>query len=62
MKRMKEVRITKEEFELDDGTIQPMMLDIDKTENINSIYTIELPNYRQSSVSEQKPLECLAGK
>ncbi len=29
MKRMKVVRITKEEFELDDGTIQPMMLDID---------------------------------
>lgn len=29
MKRMKVVRITKEEFELDDGTIQPMMFDID---------------------------------
>ena len=29
MKRMKVVRLTKEEFELEDGTIQPMMLDID---------------------------------
>ncbi len=29
MKRMKVVRITKEEFELEDGTIQPMMFDID---------------------------------
>jgi hypothetical protein len=28
MKRMKVVRVTKEEFELDDGTIQPMMLDL----------------------------------
>ena len=29
MKRMKVVRLTKTEFELEDGTIQPMMLDID---------------------------------
>jgi hypothetical protein len=29
MKRMKVVRLTKDEFELEDGTIQPMMLDID---------------------------------
>lgn len=29
MKRMKVVRLTKDEFELADGTIQPMMLDID---------------------------------
>jgi len=29
MKRMKVVRITKEEFELEDGTIQAMMFDID---------------------------------
>lgn len=29
MKRMKVVRITKEEFELEDGTIRPMMFDID---------------------------------
>ena len=29
MNRMKVVRLTKEEFELEDGTIQPMMLDID---------------------------------
>lgn len=29
MKRMKVVRLTKYEFELEDGTIQPMMLDID---------------------------------
>jgi hypothetical protein len=29
MKRMKVVRITKTEFELEDGTIQPMMFDID---------------------------------
>ena len=28
MKRMKVVRLTKDEFELEDGTIQPMMLDI----------------------------------
>lgn len=28
MRRMKVVRVTKEEFELDDGTIQPMMLDL----------------------------------
>lgn len=29
MKRMKVVRLTKDEFELEDGTVQPMMLDID---------------------------------
>ena len=29
MKRMKVVRLTKDEFELEDGTIQPMMLYID---------------------------------
>lgn len=29
MKRMKVVRLTKDEFELEDGTIQPTMLDID---------------------------------
>ena len=29
MKRMKVVRLTKDEFELEDGTIQPMMLEID---------------------------------
>ena len=29
MKRMKVVRLTKDEFELEDGTIPPMMLDID---------------------------------
>lgn len=29
MKRMKVVRLTKDEFELEDGTIQPMMLNID---------------------------------
>jgi hypothetical protein len=28
MKRMKVVRVTKEEFELEDGTVQPMMLDL----------------------------------
>lgn len=28
MKRMKVVRVTKDEFELEDGTIQPMMLDL----------------------------------
>ncbi len=29
MKRMKVVRVTKVEFELDDGTIQPMVLKLD---------------------------------
>lgn len=29
MKRMKVVRVTKEEFELEDGTIQPMMFELD---------------------------------
>lgn len=29
MKRMKVVRLTKDEFELDDGTIQPMLFNID---------------------------------
>lgn len=29
MQRMKVVRLTKDEFELEDGTIQPMMLVID---------------------------------
>ncbi len=29
MKRMKVVRVTKDEFELDDGTIQPMVLKLD---------------------------------
>ncbi len=28
MKRMRVVRVTEEEFELEDGTIQPMMLDL----------------------------------
>jgi hypothetical protein len=28
MKRMKVVRVTKEEFELEDGTVQPMILDL----------------------------------
>ena len=28
MKQMKVVRVTKEEFELEDGTVQPMMLDL----------------------------------
>ena len=35
MKRMKVVRLTKDEFELEDGTIQPMMLDIDRFKEIN---------------------------
>ena len=29
MKRMKVVRLTKDEFELEDGTIQPMLFNID---------------------------------
>lgn len=29
MKRMKVVRVTKDEFELEDGTIQPMMFELD---------------------------------
>ena len=28
MKRMKVIRVTKEEFELEDGTVQSMMLDL----------------------------------
>jgi hypothetical protein len=28
MKRMKVVRVTKEEFELEDGTVQPMIVDL----------------------------------
>ena len=28
MKHMKIIRVTEEEFELDDGTIQPMMFDL----------------------------------
>ena len=28
MKRMKVVRVTKDEFELEDGTVQPMIVDL----------------------------------
>lgn len=37
MKRMKVVRVTKDEFELDDGTIQPMLFEFDEVPTVEEL-------------------------
>lgn len=37
MKRMKVVRVTKDEFELDDGTVQPMLFDFDEVPTVEEL-------------------------
>ena len=45
MKKMKVVRVTKEEYELEDGTICPMMFDLDTVPSVEEFQEIYDSNF-----------------
>jgi hypothetical protein len=57
MKRMKVVRVTKDEFELADGTIQPMVLKLDYVPTVEEFQKLLDANAKMLGIEMEDEVE-----
>ena len=57
MKRMKVVRVTKDEFELADGTIQPMVLKLDYVPTVEEFQKLLDENVKMLGIEMEDEVE-----
>ena len=57
MKRMKVVRVTKDEFELADGTIQPMVLKLDYVPTVEEFQKLLDENVKMLGIEIEDEVE-----
>lgn len=57
MKRMKVVRVTKDEFELSDGTIQPMVLKLDYVPTVEEFQKLLDDNAKMLGIEMEDEVE-----